>query len=144
MFIDNIKKIVLNEILETFKHVFIIFIKLNMIMKSLLLYFLMFYLLQVSFAKMAVCKRITSNKESENVSKDYHKSFIFIEKTNSIKGPKGENGTNGEKGENGAKGQKGENGTKGEKGKNGTKGERGDIVQINQTEINQLKHKISG
>ena len=115
-----------------------------MIMKSLLLYFLMFYLLQVSFAKMAVCKRIPSNKESENVSKDYHKSLIFIEKTNSIKGPKGESGIKGEKGENGAKGLKGENGTKGEKGKNGTKGEKGGIAPINQTEINQLKHKISG
>ena len=126
MFIDNIKKIFLSEILETFKHFFIIFIKLNMIMKSLLLYFLMFYLLQVSFTEMTVCKIITSNKESENVSKDYNKSLIFIEKKNSIKGPKGENGTKGEKGENGAKGQK------------------GDIAQINQTEINQLKHKISG
>ena len=130
-----------------------------MIMKSLLLYFLMFYLLQVSFAEITVCKRITSNKESENVSKHYHKSFIFIEKTNSIKGPKGENGTKGEKGENGVKGQKGENGTKGERGENGvkgqkgenrTKGERGDkgekgkIVHINQTEINHLKHKIKG
>ena len=95
-------------------------------MKSLLLYFLMFYLLQVSFTEMTVCKRITSNKESENVSEDYNKSLIFIEKKNSIKGPKGENGTKGEKGESGAKGQK------------------GDIAQINQTEINQLKHKISG
>ena len=126
MFIDNIKKIFLSEILETFKHFFIIFVKLNMNMKSLLLYFLMFYLLQVSFTEMTVCKIITSNKESENVSKDYNKSLIFIEKKNSIKGPKGENGTKGEKGENGAK------------------GEKGDIAQINQTEINQLKHKISG
>ena len=125
MFIDNIKKIFLSEILETFKHFFIIFIKLNMNMKSLLLYFLMFYLLQVSFTEMTVCKIITSNKESENVSKDYNKFLIFIEKKNSIKGPKGENGT------------------KGEKGENGTKGQKGDIAQINQTEINQLKHKIS-
>ena len=81
----------------------------------------MFYLLQVSFADMTVCKKIASNTESENVSKDYYKSLIVIEKKDSVKGQKRENGT---------------------KGKKGNKEEKGNIVQINETEINQLKHKI--
>ena len=74
-------------------------------------------MLRVSPAETTICNVIAFNKESKNVSKDQHKSFIFIEKKNPIEGPKGENGT---------------------------KGEKSDIVQINQTEINQLKHKISG
>ena len=85
-------------------------------MESLLLYFLTIYLLKVSSAKMAVCKTIASNK-------DHHESLIFIEKNNSLKGQKGENGTKGEKGD---------------------KGKKGDIGQINQTEIIELKHKITG
>ena len=93
-------------------------------MIGLLLYFVMFYLLKVSSTRMAVCKTVRSDEEPE-----YHqKSFIniFIEKDN-FKTV-----------------EKGNNETKGEQGEIGNKGEKSGVGQINQTEINQLKHKITG
>ena len=91
-------------------------------MNELLLHFMMFYLLKVSFAKMAVCKTVRSGNELE----DNPQSFIFIENDNLKKE------------------QKGNNKTKGEKGEIGKKGEKGDVGQINQTEINQLKQRVTG
>ena len=92
------------------------------IMNGLPLYFMMFYLLKISSAKMAVCKQVRSENDP-----DYNqKSFIFIEKDDLKKE------------------QNGNNDTKGEKGEIGKKGEKGDVCQTNQTEINQLKHRITG
>ena len=54
------------------------------------------------------------------------KSFILIEKDN-LRNDKKVN-----------------NETKGEKGEIGKKGEKGDVGQISQTEIDQLKHEITG
>ena len=96
---------------------------LNTIMNGLLFYFLMFFVLKVSYAEMTVCKTITSYNDPQNVSKDYHHPWFIIEENNSVKGQKGKNGTKGER---------------------GLKGEKGNIGQINQTEINQLKHKLTG
>ena len=90
-------------------------------MNSLLLYFMMFYLLKVSSAEMTVCKIVSYDNEPEY----NQQSFIFIEK------------------ENLKKEHKGINETKGEKGEIGEKGEKGDVCQINQTEINQMKSKIT-
>ena len=91
-------------------------------MNGLPLYFMMLYLLKESSAKTAVCKTVRSDSDP-----DYNqKSFIFIEK------------------EDLKKEQKGNNDTKGEKGEIGKKGEKGDVCPINQTEINQLKHRITG
>ena len=86
----------------------------------------MFFVLKVSYAEqslLTICKTITSNNYPQNVSKDYHQSLLVIEENNSVKGRKGENGTKGER---------------------GLKGRKGDIGQINQTEINQLKHELTG
>ena len=85
--------------------------------------FLMFYLLGVSSAKTTVCNTITFNNKSQSVSVDHHHSFFINEENSLVKGQKGENGTKGERGD---------------------KGEKGKIVHINQTEINHLKHKITG
>ena len=88
-------------------------------MNELPLYFMMFYLLKISSAKMAVCKQVWSENDP-----DYNQqSFIFIEKDDLKKE------------------QKGNNDTKGEIGK---KGDKGDVCQTNQIEINQLKHRITG
>ena len=97
-------------------------------MNSLLLYFMMFYLLKVTSAKMTVCKTVSYDNEPEY----NQQSVIIIENDDLKKEQKGNNQTNGEKGE------------KGEKGEIGKKGEKGDICQINQTEINQLKRRITG
>ena len=83
----------------------------------------MFHVMKVSCAEMTVCKTIFSENDEQSVPEDYHQSLLFIEKNNLVKGQKGENGTKGERGD---------------------KGEKGDIGQINQTEINQLKYKITG
>ena len=86
------------------------------------MYFMMFYLLKVSSAKMAACKTLRSANEP-----DYNqKCFIFIEKDDLKKE------------------QKGNNDTKSEKGEIGEKGEKGDVCHINQTEINELKRRITG
>ena len=94
-------------------------------MNALPLYFMMFYLLKVSSAKMTVCKKVRSNNESEY----NQQSFVFIEKHDLKKEQKGNNDTKC---------------VKGEKGEIGKKGEKGDVCQTNQTEINQLKHTITG
>ena len=98
------------------------------IMNGLRLYFMMFYLLKESSAEMTVCQTMRSDNESEY----NQQSFIFIEKDDLKKEQKGNNDTKAEKGE------------KGEKGEIGKKGEKGDVCQTNQTEINQLKHRIRG
>ena len=95
------------------------------IMNGLLLYFMMFYLLKISSAEMTVCKQVRSDNDPEY----NQKSFIFIEKDDLKKEQKGNNDTKGEKGE---------------KGEIGKKGEKGNVCQTNQTEINQLKHRITG
>ena len=96
---------------------------LNTIINDLLLYFLMLFVLKVSYAQLTVCKPITSDNDTQSVSDDYHQSLFIIEENNLVKGRKGENGT---------------------KGQRGLKGGKGDIGQINQTEINQLKQDITG
>ena len=94
-------------------------------MNGLPLYFIMFCLLKVSSAETTVCKKLRSDNDP-----DYNrKSFIFIEKDDLKKEQIGNNDTKGEKGE---------------KGEIGEKGEKGDVCQTNQTEINQLKHRITG
>ena len=94
-------------------------------MNRLLLYFMMFYLLKLSSAEMTVCKTVSSDNEPEY----NQQSFIFIENDDLKKEQKGNNQTKGEKGE---------------KGEIGKKGEKGDVCEINQTEINQLKRRITG
>ena len=79
---------------------------------------MMFYLLKVSSAEMTVCKTVSYDNEPEY----NQQSFIFIEKENLKKEHKGINKTKGEISE---------------------KGEKGDVCQINQTEINQMKSKIT-
>ena len=91
-------------------------------MNGLLLYFMIFYLLKLSSAEMTVCKKIRCDNKSEY----NQKSLIIIEKDDSKKE------------------QKGNNETKSEKCEVCKKGEKGDVGQINQTEINLLKHKITG
>ena len=91
-------------------------------MNSLLLYFMMFYLLKVSSAEIIVSKTASYDNEPEY----NQQSFIFIKKENLKKEHKGVNETNGEKGE------------------IVEKEEKGDIRHINQTEINQLKSRITG
>ena len=95
------------------------------IMNGLPLYFMMFYLLKVSSAEMTVCKTVRSDNESEY----NQQSLIIIQKDVSKKEQKGNNDTKC---------------VKGEKGEIGKKGEKGDVCQTNQTEINQLKHTITG
>ena len=96
---------------------------LNTIVNGLLLNFLMFYLLKVSYAKMAICKTITFDNDPKNVLKDYHQSSFIFEENNSVKRHKKEIKTKSERED---------------------KGEKSNIGQINQTEINQLKQEITG
>ena len=86
-------------------------------------YFIILYWIKISSAEITVCNKIASlDDEPESLSKDHNQCLIFIENISE-------------------KGQKGENGEKGEKGE---KGDKGDNCQINQTEINHLRHQIKG
>ena len=80
----------------------------------------MFHELKVSHAKMAVCKIITFDKDSQSLPQDHHEFSFIIEENNLVKKQKGKNETKGER------------------------EDKGDIGQINQTEINQLKHELTG
>ena len=88
-------------------------------MNGLSLYFMMLYLQKVSSAEMTVCKKVRPDSESEY----NQQSLIIIQEDDSKKEQKGNNDT---------------------KGEIGIKGEKGEACQTNQTEINQLQHRITG